>query len=431
MQDTEKQRLRALQNERILDTLPGKSFDDLTRLAAFICGTPISLVSLVDESRQWFKSKVGLNVAETSRDLAFCSHAILQKDEVLLVSDATLDERFSSNALVTDDPKIRFYAGAPLITREGFALGTLCVIDRVPRILTNDQIEALQTLRDQVIRELELRRSRQELALSFSLLQESKDGYQRLAESLEESVRERTDELHQRNREILDQANALHSLNNRLTSAQDEERRRLARELHDSAGQLLAAVSINLDTILQQSSSVSSTMIRAAEESRDLVSQLSSEIRTMSYLLHPPLLDEAGLTAAIKVYLAGIENRSSLRVTLDVASDFVRFQHDLELLLFRVIQECLTNVHRHAACKTAKIFISLHGQEILVQVEDDGKGIPEEKLKAIRSHGSGLGMQGMQERVRQFGGRMEVHSSSKGTRVEFTVPFVPQTEWKR
>jgi GAF domain-containing protein len=154
----EAERLRALRLFRILDSGSEKAFDDLTRLAAAICEAPISLITLVDEDRQWFKSRVGVGVTQTSREVAFCAHAILQND-VFVVEDASTDPRFATNALVTSDPSIRFYAGAPLIVGDGLSLGTLCVIDRKPRQLTDAQLDALRTLRQAVVTQLELRRA--------------------------------------------------------------------------------------------------------------------------------------------------------------------------------------------------------------------------------------------------------------------------------
>jgi GAF domain-containing protein len=174
-------RVAALEKYAILDTEPEQAFDDLTLLASYICKTPIALISLVDEKRQWFKSKVGVTVSETPREIAFCSTAI-QHSDVMIVPDTLEDDRFRNNPLVVSEPRIRFYAGAPLINQDGHALGTLCVVDRMPRELAADQKEALRALSRLVLAQMEFRRN---LAL------------------LKEALTDRTQAEHQRERELV------------------------------------------------------------------------------------------------------------------------------------------------------------------------------------------------------------------------------------
>lgn len=163
MPKNEVKRLKVLWQYDVLDTVPEEVFDDLTDLAAHICEAPVAMISLVDENRQWFKARVGTSTKETSRDISFCAHAILN-DGLLVISDATKDPRFSDNPMVTGPQKIRFYAGAPLVTPDGHALGTLCVLDKQPRKLRSEQLEALRVLAHHVVSQLELRRHARELA---------------------------------------------------------------------------------------------------------------------------------------------------------------------------------------------------------------------------------------------------------------------------
>lgn len=174
-------RLAALQKYAILDTEPEEAFDDLALLASFVCEAPLAMISLIDENRQWFKSKVGVSVSQTDREIAFCSTAIQQSD-VFVVPNALQDERFRNNPLVVGEPNVRFYAGAPLINEDGLALGTICVVDRVPRELGPDQRAALQALSRRVLAQLELRR--------HLLL-------------LKEALADRTREEHEREKELL------------------------------------------------------------------------------------------------------------------------------------------------------------------------------------------------------------------------------------
>lgn len=185
--DREARRLTALRSYRILDTDPEQRFDDLSLLASYVCQTPIALLSLVDADRQWFKARKGIEASETPRNVAFCAHAILQRD-ILVVPDALEDERFRDNPLVVSDPHIRFYAGAPLITPDGHALGTLCVIDRRPRKLSQEQLEALEALRNQAVAQLELRRNLIELKQALNERDVAEDKQRELVEQLQSSL---------------------------------------------------------------------------------------------------------------------------------------------------------------------------------------------------------------------------------------------------
>lgn len=187
MDAAERERLAALRSYRILDTEPESAFDDLVLLASQVCKTPIALITLIDAERQWFKARIGVSARETSRDVAFCAHAIGQS-ELFVVRDAREDARFRDNPFVVAEPGIRFYTGAPLITAEGHALGTLCVIDRKPRTLDAAQLEALEALRRQVVAQLELRRNLHELGSALEERDRVEGERERLVGELQEAL---------------------------------------------------------------------------------------------------------------------------------------------------------------------------------------------------------------------------------------------------
>jgi two-component system, NarL family, sensor kinase len=208
----------------------------------------------------------------------------------------------------------------------------------------------------------------------------------------------------------------------RIQALQDEERKRIARELHDSAGQLLSAIGINLSVLRKQAQKMDSAAMKAVSDSEILLDQVTSEIRTISHLLHPPLLDAVGLVSALRWYVDGFAERSKITVDLQIAEDIGRFNEEVEIAIFRIIQECLTNVHRHSGSKDA--FISLHrnGDRLLVKVQDSGKGIPMEKRRELTEKGrGGIGFIGMRERLRQFGGSLDVQSQESRTVVTATL----------
>jgi PAS domain S-box-containing protein len=253
-------------------------------------------------------------------------------------------------------------------------------------------------------------------------LQDSNEHYRILADVLDAQVQLRTQELQRRNSEILRQAELLRELSVRLLRTQDDERRHIARELHDTAGQTLAALALKLGQLAQGAKHNRSQLVKGIEAAEKLVQHLSQEIRTTSYLLHPPLLDEAGLTSALRWYAQGLKERSGLDIELNTADDFGRFDPDMELALFRLVQECLTNIHRHSGSKTAIIRLGREGDKIRIDVQDHGKGMSPEQLNEIQSYRAGVGIRGIRERLRQFGGELTIDSDNSGTTISAVLP---------
>jgi PAS domain S-box-containing protein len=238
-----------------------------------------------------------------------------------------------------------------------------------------------------------------------------------LLDKLEQRVQVRTQELEQKNAE-------LRKLSARLLQIQDEERRRIARELHDSVGQLLAAISMNISNVSKEKGKLSSPAASAISENMRLVEQVSNEIRTLSHLLHPPLLDEIGLLSALKWYIDGFSERSKIKVTADIPSDLGRLPRDVELSLFRIVQECLTNIHRHSGSLTALVRLARSRQGVTLEVKDEGRGFPPDGESIVsRSEAAGVGLRGMRERVRQLGGQLEITSNGAGTLVLARLPL--------
>jgi PAS domain S-box-containing protein len=212
-------------------------------------------------------------------------------------------------------------------------------------------------------------------------------------------------------------------LSAQLLQLQDQERRRIARELHDSAGQILAALGMNLSLVAAENDAIAPGAAKAIQESLGLVQQLSRELRTISHLLHPPLLDEVGLASALRSYLDGFTERSKIKIDLELPDDLGRLSQDAETSIFRVVQECLTNIHRHSDSPIAKIRITRSATEVSLEVEDRGKGIAPAKREAMDAGGSpGVGIRGMRERLRQLGGSLDINSNGEGTVVVARLP---------
>ena len=239
--------------------------------------------------------------------------------------------------------------------------------------------------------------------------------------SLEERVQERTAALDIANRD-------LRTLSARLLQLQDEERRRFARELHDSVGQSLAGLTLNLSAVRTDIERLAKTA-NALSESEAIVQEMSKEVRTISYLLHPPMLDEAGLASALRWYVEGFTQRSKIQVEAEFPDNFGRLPQELETAVFRVVQECLTNIHRHSGSPTAKVSIARFNGLVRVEVSDRGKGIAPEKRHEMEASGTlGVGLRGMRERILQLGGSIEIDSNGPGTVVRVQVPVAHDAE---
>jgi signal transduction histidine kinase len=237
---------------------------------------------------------------------------------------------------------------------------------------------------------------------------------------LERRVEARTEELGRANENLRD-------LSASLLQIRDQEGRRLARELHDSVGQLLVAIGMNIAVVQAQADKLDEAGARAVAENGVLVQEITNEIRTISHLLHPPMLDEVGLASALRWYIDGFRTRSGITVAMHVPTDLGRLSAETETAMFRVIQECLTNIHRHSGSSTAAIRVYKEGEHIVVAAEDSGKGIPPEQLGRIRNGQSGVGLRGMAERIRHLGGDLQIQSTTAGTVVTAIFPLDART----
>jgi signal transduction histidine kinase len=282
--------------------------------------------------------------------------------------------------------------------------------------------------------------SKKQLRLNQSIAELTTEAAQRMEieaqlkeahEQLERRVEQRTAELTQAlamlqsEMEIRKEAEAqFRQLSVRLMTLQDEERRRIARDLHDTSGQTLSALKMTLAS-LQCSVNVTPGVSRLLDDANALADEALKEIRTTSYLLHPPLLDEAGFASAARWFVEGFSKRSNIKVECDISQHGERISKECELVLFRVLQESLTNVHRHSGASTARVTLTMHQGQLELQVRDNGSGIEQTILAQVHEPGRqlGVGIAGMRERVRQLGGRLELQSSNAGTKVRVSLPI--------
>ena len=237
--------------------------------------------------------------------------------------------------------------------------------------------------------------------------------------TLEDRIRERTSELNTANE-------SLRELSARLLQARDDEQRRIARELHDGVGQLVVAVKINNSAVMKEAKSLSPAAVQALEESQSMLEQLHQGIRTISHLLHPPLLDEVGLPVALRWYIDEFSKRSGIKAALDCPEELERAASDIETAVFRIVQECLGNVHRHSSSPTAHVRLDLSNKRFHLEIRDKGTGISEKRQQDLKGHGRvGVGLRGIRERIAQLGGELKIQSSPRGTTINAELPWAP------
>jgi PAS domain S-box-containing protein len=311
--------------------------------------------------------------------------------------------------------RIKSLAFVPLVS-EGKVMGKFMMYFSARHDFNADEIELSLAIARQLSFAIDRKRA-------DAALRQSEEKFRKLSESLDVEVRLRTVELEAHSSGMVKQSEQLRDLSQRLLRAQDEERRHIARELHDSAGQTLTVLEMNLARFLEEAQQSTPHLAKEAEETHQLVRQLTREIRTTSYLLHPPLLDESGLASALGWYIEGLRERGGLDIVLAIPEEFGRLPREIELVVFRLVQESLTNIHRHSGSKSASIQIARDGEAVSIEVEDQGKGMSREKLAEIQSRGAGVGIRGMHERVRQFRGNMQIESSGSGTRILVSIPI--------
>lgn len=386
-------RLKVLKEYSILDTLPEKEYDDITKLASQICGTSISTISLIDEKRQWFKSKVGLGVDQTSREVSFCGHAIMEPDEIFTVKDSRLDERFQDNPLVVGDPHVIFYTGIPLVSPDGFAIGTLCVIDDKPKELNQDQLMALKALSNQVVSLFQLRKSKMLLERLTNELENRNKELEKFARVAAHDIKSPLNNI----------SNLTEILLHQYSSKLDDEAKMMMQML-DTSSQTLRVL---VDGILDHSKS---DFILAENQS------------------------VFGIDKLVNQCIALLDNRKEYHFIKDFDETLIAVN---KVALQQILLNLMTNAIKYNDKKEVQIKISFSEDSHFYnfKVQDNGLGIDEKYQSKIfdifevfnnedrfGKKGTGIGLSTVKKLVEGLGGKIKVESVlGEGTIFEFTI----------
>ena len=347
--------------------------------------------------------------------------------QAVIVPDVEQDPLWSPYVHLAREYGFRACWSFPIRSFGGKTLGTFAVYHPDVREPDTRDLDLVNLLADTAAVLIGRHKEAENRKRAEESLRESEERARSLADKLEAEVRVRTKELEERNAEIIEQTNHLRLLSNRLMQSQDDERRRIARELHDSAGQYLAALGMSIEAARRSTKEMPPKVAERLDEATEIVGRCSSEIRTLSHLLHPPLLEELGLASAIEWYVEGFASRSNMEVKLQIPPKLRRLDESIELALFRVLQECLTNIHRHSGSRTAIVKVEADEHQVKLEVIDQGKGIAQPLLdtKFTAPNRLGVGINGMRERLKGLDGRLEIHSTDLGTTARAVIPLRP------
>jgi PAS domain S-box-containing protein len=346
-----------------------------------------------------------------------CGRALRARERVV-IEDVEADRAYAALLDIARVAGYRAVVATPMFGAAGDAIGMLSTHFREPQCPSEESLRRLDLYARQAADFIQRCNTETVLRQSQAELQDMKT-------ELEQKVQQRTQQASRA-------AEQLRELSARLLQAQDEERRRIARELHDGVGQLLTAIGMNISAVLKEKSKLSPAAAKSVEENAAMVQQVTAEVRSMSQLLHPPLLDEVGLKSALEAYVKGFAKRSKIRTKLELPTQWERLPLEPELCLFRIAQESLVNIHRHSGSATAAVRLTRAAGEIALEISDEGRGIGAElQEKLLAGQNTSVGLCGMRERVRQLGGSLEIQSSGKGTSIRAVLPVPRSKQAKR